>query len=142
MLSICHFFATTCSRIPNITFIGHIVFSGLLYSHRHFSLFYFLFELHLLQSNLHLHSNDICFVNGFDSFFSVIKLKMLRFKSSILFETYALLDRLLGVLQLQTHLSKLILNEYYCNPWVYSVGCNLTRLMCITKYLRKHILHG
>ena len=47
------------------------------------------------------------FVNVFDSFISVIMLKMLRFKSSVFYGTHTLLDSSLRVLQLPTHLSKL-----------------------------------
>ena len=64
----------------------------------------------LHSSNLHFNSHDICFVNVFDSFVSVIMLKIFRFKSSVFFGTHALLDRPLRVLQLLTHLSKLMAN--------------------------------
>ena len=74
------------------------------------SLFHFWFEFHFLPSNLPLHSHDICFVNVFDSFFSVIMLNTLRFESSVLFGTHTLLDKSLRVLQLPTHISKLTEN--------------------------------
>ena len=48
--------------------------------------------------------------NIFDSFISVIMLNMLGFKSSVLFATHTLLDKLLIVLQLPTHLSNLTAN--------------------------------
>ena len=54
--------------------------------------------------------HDICFANVFDSFIRTIKLKTLKFKSSVLFGAHTLLDMLLRVLQLPTHLSKLIAN--------------------------------
>ena len=44
-------------------------------------------------------------INLFDSFIPVIMLNTLRFKSSVLFEMHALLDKSLTVLQLPTHLS-------------------------------------
>ena len=40
-------------------------------------------------------------------------LKPLRFKSSVLFEMHALLDKSIRVLQLPKHLSNLIKNGYY-----------------------------
>ena len=49
----------------------------------------------------------MCFVNVFYSFIPIIMLKMLRFKSSVLFGTHTLLDKSLRVLQLATNLSKL-----------------------------------
>ena len=54
-------------------------------------------------ATLHLDSHNICFVNVFHYFIPVI-----IFKFSVLFGTYSLLDRLLRVLQLPMHLSKLI----------------------------------
>ena len=47
------------------------------------------------------------FVNVFGSFISVIILKTLAFKSSVFSGINTLLDRVLRVLQLPTHLSKL-----------------------------------
>ena len=44
---------------------------------------------------------------GFHLLIPVIILQTLRFKSSVLFETRALLEKLLTVLQLPTHLSNL-----------------------------------
>ena len=76
-----------------------------LHSHQHLSLFHHWFELHFVPSSLHLHLHHICFVNVFDSFIPVIMLKTLRFKSSVLFGTHALLDKSLIVLQLPAHLS-------------------------------------
>ena len=64
------------------------------------------FSLDVLGS-LHLYSRDICFVNLFDSFIPVIMLNTLRFKSSVSFEIYTLLDKLIIVLQIPTHLSNL-----------------------------------
>ena len=52
------------------------------------------------------------FVSIFDSFIAVIIIKILKFKSSVLFGTHALLDRSLRVLQLLKHLSKLSANGY------------------------------
>ena len=49
-------------------------------------------------------------VNVFYSFIPVIMLNMLIFKSSVLFGTHTLLDKLLRVLQLPTHLSYLMAN--------------------------------
>ena len=53
--------------------------------------------------------NDICFV--FSSFFLVIVLKTLKFMSSVLFGTHILPDVLSRVLQLPSHVSKLIANS-------------------------------
>ena len=61
-----------------------------------------------LKLNLHLH--DICFANVFESFIPAIMLKTLRYKSSVLFKTHTQLGRLLRVLQLPVHLSKLTAN--------------------------------
>ena len=52
----------------------------------------------------------MCFVNVFDSFIPVVMLNTLRFKYSVLFVTYTLLDKSLRVLQLPTHLSHLTTN--------------------------------
>ena len=49
-----------------------------------------------VPSRLHLHSHEICFVNVFDSFITVIRLKRLRFKFFPLFGTFALLDKSLN----------------------------------------------
>ena len=49
----------------------------------------------------------MCFVNVFDSFIPVIMLNILRFKSSVSFGTYILLEKSLRVLQLLTYVSKL-----------------------------------
>ena len=49
----------------------------------------------------------MCFVNVFYSFIPIIMLKILRFKSSVLFGTHTLLDKSLRVLQLARNLSKL-----------------------------------
>ena len=58
-----------------------------------------------LLSNLHLYLHDICFVNAFDSFALVIKLKTLKFtSSSVLFGTRILSNILLRVLQLPLHI--------------------------------------
>ena len=46
-----------------------------------------------------------CYVS--DSFIPAIMLKALRFRSSVLFGTHALLDKSLRALQLSAHLSKL-----------------------------------
>ena len=53
---------------------------------------------------------DICFVNVFDWFISVIVLNALRFKSYVLFGTHNLLDKSYRVLKLPTHLSNLTAN--------------------------------
>ena len=63
-----------------------------LHSHWHLSLFHHRFYLHFVWSNFHLHSHEICFVNVLDSFIPVMRLKALRFKSFVWFETHALLD--------------------------------------------------
>ena len=97
-------FTTTCSRIPNITFFTCIAFFWFLHSHRHLPLFRFWSELHLLPSNLHFDSHDICFVNIFDLFIPY-HIKDTQYKSSLLFGTHTLLDRSLRVLQLLRHLS-------------------------------------
>ena len=73
---------------------------------RHFTI-----DFNYTESNLHLHSQDICLVNVLDSFISVIMLNTFRFKSSVLFGVHSLLDNLLRVLQLPTHLSNLTLND-------------------------------
>ena len=49
----------------------------------------------------------MCLANVIDSFYHVITLKTLRFKFSVLFETHALLDKSLTVLQLPANLSNL-----------------------------------
>ena len=67
-------------------------------------------NLYFLPLNSHLHSHDMCFVNVFHSFIPVIIIKTCRFKSYILFRTNTLLKRLLKILKLSTHLSKLITN--------------------------------
>ena len=85
-------FATTCNRI-------------LKHSRGHLSLFHFWFELHFLLSNLYLHLHDTCFFNVFNSFIHGIVMNTLRFKSSVLFGTYTLLDKSLRVLQPPKHLS-------------------------------------
>ena len=72
-------------------------------------MFFLHLHQHFLPSNLHLHLQDICF-NVFDSFTPVIMLNTLRFKSSVWFGTYTLLDKSLRVLQLKTHLSNLTAN--------------------------------
>ena len=51
------------------------------------------FNLNFVPSNLHLHSDDIPFVNLFDSFIPVIMWDTLRSKSSVLFGTHNLLDK-------------------------------------------------
>ena len=63
-----------------------------------------------MQSNLHLHSDDMCFVDIFESFILVIISKTFIFKSSDLFGTCTLLDNSLRVLQLLTYLSNLAAN--------------------------------
>ena len=50
------------------------------------------------------------FVKIFNSFFPVIMLNIIRFKSSVLFGVHTLLDKSLRVLQLQTNLSNLTAN--------------------------------
>ena len=76
-----------------------------------FILFYHWPELHFFLSNLHLDSQDICLLNVFDSFILVIMLKTLRFNSSDLFRTHALLDKSLIVLEIPAHLPNLTANE-------------------------------
>ena len=63
-----------------------------------------------MLSHLHLHLHDIWFVNVLDSFIAVIILKTFRFTSYVLSGIHTLLHRSLRVLQLPTHLSKLIAN--------------------------------
>ena len=60
-----------------------------------------------LPSNVHLGLHNICFVNVFNSFIPVIMQNTPRFKSSILFGTHTLLDKLLRLLELPKHLSNL-----------------------------------
>ena len=81
-----------------------------LQSHRHLLLFHHSLEFYFVPSNLHLHLHEIYFANVFDSFIPVILLKTLRFKSSVLFEMHALLDKSFRVLQLPKHLSNLTEN--------------------------------
>ena len=81
-------FTTTCSRIPNIIFSHTWCSFKLLHSHQHLSFFYILFDLYFLPSALHLYLHDIYFVNVIDSFIPVIMLKILRYKSPILFQTH------------------------------------------------------
>ena len=98
-------FATKCNRILNKN-IFHTQFCHIvLHSHGHLSLFHFWFELHFLLSNLYLHLHDTCFFNVFNSFIHGIVLNTLRFKSSVLFGTYTLLDKSLRVLQPPKYLS-------------------------------------
>ena len=86
-------FVTTCCRIPKTSFFAHTMFFfRLFHSRKHLSLFNFWFKLHFLPSNLHSHLNDICFINVLDSFIYVIILKTCKFKSSISFGAYTLLD--------------------------------------------------
>ena len=66
--------------------------------------------LHCLPSNLLLHSHDLFFVKLFDSFIPVIILKTYIFKSSVLFGTHSLLDKILKALPRPTHLSNLTEN--------------------------------
>ena len=74
--------------------------------------YYFTIDLNYIffPSSLHLHSLDICFVNVFDWFISVIVLNALRFKSYVLFGTHNLSDKSYRVLKLPTHLSNLTAN--------------------------------
>ena len=65
---------------------------------------------HFLPPNLHLHLHEICSVIVLDSFTPVIMLNTLRFKSSVLFGTYTLLDKSFRVSQLPTHLFNLNAN--------------------------------
>ena len=81
-----------------------------LHLHQHLPIFSHWFDLQFVSSNLYLHSHEICFVNLFDSCIPVIMVKTLRFKISVLFGTYNLLDKSLIVLQLSSHLSNLIEN--------------------------------
>ena len=50
------------------------VFIGPLYSHWHWSLLHFLFELHCLPSKVHLQVHGICFIDAFASFSFICKL--------------------------------------------------------------------
>ena len=84
------------------------MFFGYLHSHQHSLLLQFRFKLHFLSSNLHSHLHDICFANVLDSFIPVIILKTYKFKSSVSFGTHTLLDKSSRVLQVPTHLSRLI----------------------------------
>ena len=103
------FFPTTCCWIPNIISFTHVMFFRI-FKLTPTSLFLFWFESHFLTSNLHLHLHDVYFFNVVYSFIPVTMFKTLRFKSSALFGTHAILNRSSGVLQLPTHLSKLIAN--------------------------------
>ena len=67
--------------------------------------------IHFLPMNLHLHLNDIYFINVFYSFVLVIILKTLKFTSFVLFEAHVLLDVSSRLLQLSLHLSQLIIYE-------------------------------
>ena len=101
-------FITACNRIPNNLFHTRDVLSDFyiwinIYCCSTFDLKYIFFP-----SNIHLHLQDMCFVNVFNSFIFVIILKMLRSKSSVLFGTHTLLYRSLTVFQLLLHLSKLM----------------------------------
>ena len=80
---------------------------NVLHSHQHLSLFHHWFKLNFVTSDLHLHSHDIFFINVLDSFFPVMMLNTLRFKSSVLLGMHTLLDKSLIVLELPTHPSNL-----------------------------------
>ena len=99
----------TSTRISNMIFSTYRLF---LYTHMDFYCYSTIdLKLDCLSSNLHLHSHDICFVNVFGSFIPVILLNMLKFKSSVLFGTYTLLDKSLKVLQLRRYLSNSTVNR-------------------------------
>ena len=74
-----------------------------LHLHLHLSLLHLWSELNIPPSNLHLHLNETSFINVFYSFIPVIILNTVIFKSSVLFRTYNLLDKLSRVLQLAIH---------------------------------------
>ena len=91
-----------------VSFLQALCYFGFLHSHRHLFLFHFwpLFHtLYLIYIYLHLH--DMCF-NILESFITFIISKRIKFKCSVLFGTRSLLDRLLTILQLPVHLSKVI----------------------------------
>ena len=81
--------------------------------------------LTFVSPNLHLHLQEIYFVNLFDSFIPVIILKTLRFESSVLFGMHTSLDKSIRVLQLPTHLYYLAAKW---NSWLYSLGRKLIRV--------------
>ena len=97
-------FAITCRRIPNIIFSHAWRFS---HSHQHLLLFHHWYKLHFFPWNLHLHSDDRCFVNIFDSFVPVIMLNTLRINSYVLFGSHTLLGMPLRKFKLPTHLPNL-----------------------------------
>ena len=72
-------------------------------------------------------------------FWPGIMLKPLRFKSSVLFEMHALLDKSIKVFQLPKHLSNLTENAYYWNSWLYSLWCKLIK---VDDYLTIDIFYG
>ena len=59
-------------------------------------------------SNLHLQSHEVCFTNVFASF---IVLMTLTFTSLVLLGRHILVDTSSTALQIQLHLSRLIMNE-------------------------------
>ena len=75
-------------------------------------LFHHWSALHLLSSNLHLHSPDICFVDVFGTYIPVIMLNTLRFESSVEFGAHTFLDKSFRVLQLSSYLSNLTTTGY------------------------------
>ena len=88
-------------------------FFRLLHWHQHLLLFQFWFKLHFLSWNVYQHLNDICIFKVFDSFFLVIKLRALRFTSSVLFLVYILSNILLKILEILLDLSEIIINSQY-----------------------------
>ena len=83
--------------------------------------------VHMVYDTWHIHMT-------YDLLIFVIMLNVLRFKSSILFGTHALLDEPLRVLQLPAPLSNLTANGWYWNSWLYSLGCKLKRVGWISHF--------
>ena len=103
------FLTTTYRRVPNIIVFTYIwYFFHLLW---YLQLLRFLYESHFIPSSLYLHLHDICFVKIFNSFITVIILKVCIFKSSVWFAAHNLLDKPSSVLQLPTHISDLTANR-------------------------------
>ena len=117
-------FATTCWRISN----------------QHLSLFQHWFELHCLPPTLLSHSHDICFVNVFDLYISVIIFNTLRFKSYVSFGTHTLLGKSLRVIELPTHVSNLAANGLYWSSWLY-LGWKLIRVSWIKHFWLLNDMH-
>ena len=62
-----------------LSFSHKLCYFEFLNSQQHVLLFHFSFKLHLLMSNLHLHSHDTCFVNTHNLFIPIITSLKLKF---------------------------------------------------------------